>query len=290
MGGSAPDAKGGITTERQLIDPQITGQVQDSFSNTLGGLNSQITGLPSSMQYAGAFEPGALNLKEMKDFSYSKTLDPLVQSQLSGAYQETAQALQAKNKNIAESLRRAPGNNQALIASMQEDNSREASLQANPYRQQALQSQRAMDAEKYGLNLQGTSLTNQARLGEWTSEADKAKINAGIMAQNNQTRIGALTPQMQMFGMLGQGLMQTSPRAQASLTLDDVRALRDDPELMKMALGAGVIDKDTLARAGISGDLQFPVFGSSGTNKNWSALGGSLTAKDQLAIQRGMMS
>lgn len=283
---SQPGPQGGVTTERSFLDPAISGKVQDAFTGSLDRINSSISGLPNSMQYAGSYNPGSLGLQtnlglqtsvnqnKVGGFNYSNQLDPLVQAQLSGAQQETAQALGAKNDQIADQLRTAPGNNRALIASVQSDNTREAALQSNPYRNQALQAQTAMDAQKYGLNLQGTNannaadlnaanfgnnalmtqgqFANQAKMSERSADQSAFQTNLGAMAQNNQTRLSALSPQMQYMGMLGQGMLQTTPRGQANFTMDDIARLREDPELMQVALGSGLIDQATLERAGIN--------------------------------------
>lgn len=267
---SQPGPQGGVTMERPFLDPAVSQGVQDSFMGSMGDLNGQMSGLPGSMQYAGAFEPGKLNLQNsvnqgnVGQFNYSKSLDPLVQAQLSGAHQETAEALGAKNSQIADQMRRAPGNNQALTAAMQADSSREAALQANPYRNQAMQAQTAMDAQKYGLNLQGTSLNNQANLnaGNFANNAALAgrqaeqsayQTNLGAMGQNNQARLSALSPQLQWAGMLGQGMINTAGRGQTNFTMDDLERLRNNPGLMGTAFGSGLMTPGMLENAGITG-------------------------------------
>ena len=139
---------------------------------------------------------------------------------------------------------------------------------------QALSAQKLFDEGQYGMNLQGANAANnailsaanfgnqalmnqgmfgnQAALDARSAAEREAQINSSIAGQNNQTRISALSPGMNMFSMLGQGLMQTTPRVGGNFTMDDIQRLQDNPELLNAVWNSGIINPETLSTAGVN--------------------------------------
>ncbi|UOF82115.1 hypothetical protein [Caudoviricetes sp.] len=281
-----------MTIQKSGLDPQITKDVQTQFQNTLGqqaGLYSGMAGSAPTMTNIGQFSPSELNLQKSVSMQtagpyniggFSENLNPIVAGNLARTYQDTAGQADTMNRQIAERLGNNPANN-ALIASIQADNRMNAGLSNNAARLGALTQQRGYDVEganldlqKSGLDLSRINQNNQALLnaGQFANQASLDErgalerafgLNADATARNNQFALESYNAnqtaqqqsaalQQELLKTLGQGLVSTSPQVQSNFTVDDIKEIMNNPDLMNAMLGqagtAGLLSAEDIAR------------------------------------------
>lgn len=118
---------------------------------------------------------------------FTSALDSIAQAQVARGQQALAQGAAAQQQALANQFRQQPGVARALAA----QSANRAALQANPLQAQALEQQRARQAQEFQLGQQSQQLSNAAALAQGQEQARLQELG-------NQA-------QLQQLGVLGAG-------------------------------------------------------------------------------------
>lgn len=254
MGADAPkqkDAQGsGITTQRSILPEDIQLQSQNRFRGALRDAANS-TGALDSLDSAAGFNPSSLSLQgRSQAFNlgnlYSKSLDPLVQAQLSQSLSENAGIANIKNQQLASQI---GSTNPAALAAIQNQNSMQSLLASGPARLAALQQQRSFDEGTRAANVQSAQLElarqqayNDSQLqGRAAAERAYAANLQGTQL-NNQNQLQAAALQQDLLKSLGQGIISTAPQLQGNFTMADMKKYYKNPDYYQNFLGSGAFE------------------------------------------------
>lgn len=259
MGVNQPEQKAagsGVTTQRSFLPDDIVDSSQDAFRDSLGN-TLQSTGNMSGISL-DRFNPTALNLSNANAYSFSPLfsdqLDTVVGGQYSKALQDDQASVNAVNSNIARTLSNNPSNS-ALVASLQAENNLNNSLNSGQRRLQALTQQREYDVAQRNAEqaeaayeLQRISQNNQNQLAQRSAAENVFQLNNQAALNEFNTQAQAAQLQQDLFRSLGQGLIATAPQLQGNFTIDDLKELQNNPDLLDPRIfgGGGILSDDQI--------------------------------------------
>ncbi len=190
---------------------------------------------------------------------FSSNLDPIVSGQMSQGLQDSANASNQRNQNIAQSFGMG---NDALVRSLQTENNINTGLNEGATRLAALTQQRDYDITKRGAeersaqidmqrmeqlnnaNLASGNFTNNAMLQQQQAELDAVNFNNQTELSKYNAGLQGNLQQQELLKILGQGLISTAPQGQMNFTVDDLEKLKNNPDLLDPYIyGGGLLSQ-----------------------------------------------